>query len=68
MQGSGGAGGASGWPIGFWRENMSVGMFLWSGPDWHLDAAGRHTLEAYPAENAIKPAEVHPYRRREVRI
>ena len=37
-------------PMGFWRENMPQGMFLRSGADWHLDAAGVHTLEAYLEE------------------
>ena len=47
-------------PMGFWREHMPAGMFLRSGPDWHLDAAGVHTLEAYLEERAIDPAEVDP--------
>jgi hypothetical protein len=47
-------------PMGFWRENMPADMFLRSGPDWHLDGAGRHTLEAYLEEQAIKPDEVDP--------
>src|SRR5262245_3921862 len=34
-------------PMGFWREHMPAGMYLRSGPDWHLDAAATHTLEAY---------------------
>ena len=25
--------------MGFWREHMPAGMFLRSGPDWHLDAS-----------------------------
>jgi FAD-dependent urate hydroxylase len=44
-----------GQPMGFWRENMPEGMFLRSGRDWHLDAAGVDTLEAYleqPADSA----------------
>ena len=24
-------------PMSFWRGNMPEGMFLRSGPDWHLD-------------------------------
>ena len=36
-------------PMSFWREHMPAGMFLRSGPDWHLDAAGVHTLEAWLA-------------------
>jgi FAD-dependent urate hydroxylase len=47
-------------PMGFWREHMPAGMFLRSGPDWHLDAAGVQTLEAYLEERAIDPAEVDP--------
>lgn len=47
-------------PMGFWRENMPEGMFLRSGPDWHLDAAGVHTLDAYLDERHIAPAEVDP--------
>jgi FAD-dependent urate hydroxylase len=47
-------------PMGFWREHMPAGMFLRSGPDWHLDAAAVHTLEAYLEERAIAPAQVDP--------
>ena len=47
-------------PMGFWRENMPADMFLRSGPDWHLDGPALHTLEAYLAEQAIKPDEVDP--------
>jgi FAD-dependent urate hydroxylase len=47
-------------PMGFWREHMPAGMFLRSGPDWHLDAAAVHTLEAYLEERAIAPADVDP--------
>jgi FAD-dependent urate hydroxylase len=47
-------------PMGFWREHMPTGMFLRSGPDWHLDGAGVHTLEAYLQERQIRPAEVDP--------
>ena len=47
-------------PMGFWREHMPEGMFLRSGPDWHLDTAGVHTLEAYLEQRAIAPAEVDP--------
>ncbi len=47
-------------PMGFWRENMPADMFLRSGPDWHLDGAGVRTLEAYLAEQVIKPHEVDP--------
>ena len=41
-------------PMGFWRDHMPAGMFLRSGPDWHLDAASVHTLEAYLEERTRK--------------
>ena len=47
-------------PMGFWRQNMPGGMFLRSGPDWHLDGAAVHTLQAYLEENGIRPGEVDP--------
>jgi FAD-dependent urate hydroxylase len=34
-------------PMGFWREHMPTGMLLRSGPEWHLDAAGAHTFDAF---------------------
>ena len=47
-------------PMEFWRKHMPEGMFLRSGPDWHLDAANVHTLEAYLEERRIAPEEVDP--------
>ena len=47
-------------PMEFWREHMPSGMFLRSGPDWHLDAAGVHTLEAFLEEQGIAPEDVDP--------
>jgi hypothetical protein len=47
-------------PMGFWRDHMLAGMFLRSGVDWHLDAAGIHTLEAYLSERGIAVDEVDP--------
>jgi cation diffusion facilitator CzcD-associated flavoprotein CzcO len=49
-----------GHPMGFWRTNMPERMFLRSGPDWHLDATGVHTLEAYLEERGIAAADVDP--------
>jgi lysine/ornithine N-monooxygenase len=49
-----------GQPMAFWRENMPEGMFLRSGPDWHLDAGGVHTLEGYLEERAIPHEDVDP--------
>jgi FAD-dependent urate hydroxylase len=47
-------------PMAFWRENMPARMFLRSGPDWHIDASGVHTLEAYLEERAIAAKDVDP--------
>lgn len=49
-----------GHPMAFWREHMPERMFLRSGPDWHLDAAGVHTLEAYLEDRAIAAEDVDP--------
>jgi FAD-dependent urate hydroxylase len=49
-----------GQPMGFWREHMPAGMFLRSGPDWHLDAAGVETLEAYLDDRQIRPEDIDP--------
>jgi FAD-dependent urate hydroxylase len=47
-------------PMGFWRRHMPAGMLLRSGPDWHLDASGVYTLEAYLEERTVDPADVDP--------
>ena len=47
-------------PMGFWRRNMPEGMLLRSGTDWHLDADGVDTFEAYLGERGIDPAGVPP--------
>jgi cation diffusion facilitator CzcD-associated flavoprotein CzcO len=47
-------------PMGFWRDHMPAGMFLRSGPDWHLDAAEVHTLEAHLEQRSIAAEEVDP--------
>jgi cation diffusion facilitator CzcD-associated flavoprotein CzcO len=47
-------------PLGFWTDNMPAGMYLRSGPDWHLDASGIHTFEAFLEERGIEAAEVDP--------
>jgi thioredoxin reductase len=49
-----------GQPMAFWRQNMPEGMFLRSGPDWHLDAAAIHTLEAFLEERGIAAEDVDP--------
>ena len=47
-------------PMSFWREHMPAEMYLRSGPDWHLDAAGELTCERYLADRGIAPADVDP--------
>jgi FAD-dependent urate hydroxylase len=49
-----------GGPMSFWKRHMPAGMCLRSGPDWHLDAAGVHTFEAFLEEEGIAPSEVDP--------
>lgn len=46
--------------MSFWKENMPDGMFLRSGPDWHLDASGVATFEAFLEERGIQADEVDP--------
>ncbi|WP_432173498.1 NAD(P)-binding domain-containing protein [Streptomyces sp. Tue6028] len=47
-------------PMGFWHEHMPDGMLLRSGVDWHLDATGVHTLQAYLEEQGLTGDEVLP--------
>jgi hypothetical protein len=47
-------------PMAFWREHMPEGMYLRSGADWHLDASGVHTMDAFLDERQIRPADVDP--------
>lgn len=47
-------------PMSFWKQHMPEGMCLRSGPDWHLDAAGVHTFEAFLEEQGIAADEVDP--------
>ncbi|HET6809387.1 MAG TPA: hypothetical protein VFH50_00085, partial [Acidimicrobiales bacterium] len=47
-------------PMGFWTEHMPADMFLRSGPDWHLDAAGVHTFEAYLEQEGLSADAVDP--------
>ena len=37
-------------PMSFWREHMPAGMYLRSGPDWHLDPASELTYREFAAE------------------
>jgi thioredoxin reductase len=47
-------------PMGFWRRHMPKGMLLRSGTDWHLDADGIDTFEAFLFQSGIDPAGVPP--------
>ncbi|GGX97823.1 FAD-dependent oxidoreductase [Streptomyces anandii] len=47
-------------PMGFWRERMPDGMLLRSGPGWHLDATGEHTLRAYLQDRHLTPGGSEP--------
>jgi FAD-dependent urate hydroxylase len=50
----------TGEPMAFWKRNMPAGMLLRSGLDWHLDAAGVHTIEAFLEERHIQREAVVP--------
>ena len=47
-------------PMSFWKQHMPEGMYLRSGPDWHLDASGVHTFEAFLQEEGIAVDDVDP--------
>ncbi len=47
-------------PMAFWREHMPPGMYLRSGADWSLDAAGVDTFEAYFEDAGLDPVDVDP--------
>jgi cation diffusion facilitator CzcD-associated flavoprotein CzcO len=47
-------------PLSFWTDNMPAGMYLRSGPDWHLDASQVHTFEAFLDERGIAACDVDP--------
>ena len=47
-------------PLDAWKTNMPRGMFLRSGPDWHLDGRDEHTFEAYLKLRGLTPAQVKP--------
>jgi cation diffusion facilitator CzcD-associated flavoprotein CzcO len=46
--------------MAFWKHSMPSGMLLRSGLEWHLDAAGVHTLEHFLEEKHIRKADVQP--------
>jgi cation diffusion facilitator CzcD-associated flavoprotein CzcO len=49
-----------GCPMGFWTNNMPEGMFLRSGTDWHLDASGIDTFEAFTEDRGLSSGRVDP--------
>ncbi len=46
--------------LDFWKINMPRGMFLRSGPDWHLDAREVATFEAYVKERGLTSDQTKP--------
>ena len=46
--------------MGFWKSNMPEGMYLRSGPDWHLDPFNEDTIECYLAARGLGPAAADP--------
>jgi cation diffusion facilitator CzcD-associated flavoprotein CzcO len=46
--------------LDFWKSHMPRGMFLRSGPDWHLDAREIATFEAYVKLRNLTPEEIKP--------
>ena len=49
-----------GHPMGFWTDHMPEGMFLRSGTDWHLDASGIDTFEAFIEDRGLSSAHIDP--------
>jgi FAD-dependent urate hydroxylase len=47
-------------PMAFWRDQMPADMFLRSGTDWHLDANGEHTFEAYVEDRGLRREDLDP--------
>jgi cation diffusion facilitator CzcD-associated flavoprotein CzcO len=47
-------------PMSFWKDHMPSGMYLRSACDWHFDASGVDTIEAYLREQGKKPKDVEP--------
>lgn len=46
--------------MAFWRDQMPAEMFLRSGPDWHLDADGNYTFEAFFEDREMRPEDFDP--------
>jgi FAD-dependent urate hydroxylase len=50
----------AGHPMALWRRHMPPGMLLRSSIDWHLDAAGEHTFQAFVADRGFVPSDIEP--------
>jgi thioredoxin reductase len=50
-------------PMGFWADRMPAGMLLRSASDWHLDASGVATIEAFLATRGLTPEQAEPLSR-----
>jgi thioredoxin reductase len=48
-------------PMSFWKSNMPAGMFLRSGVDWHLDAAGEWTIARFLVDQGIPHEAIEPF-------
>jgi thioredoxin reductase len=46
--------------MALWRDHMPAGMFLRSGPDWHLDADGVDTFAAFLEARRVPRSAVDP--------
>src|SRR5438477_797050 len=44
--------------LDFWKTNVPRGMFLRSGPDWHIDARDVATFEAYGKMRGLRNEQV----------
>ena len=46
--------------LDFWKANMPRGMFLRSGPDWHIDARDAATFQSYLKVRGLTEAQIKP--------
>src|SRR5436189_839904 len=46
--------------LDFWKPNVPRGMFLRSGPDWHIDARDVATFEAYGKMRGLTHDQIKP--------
>ena len=50
-------------PMSFWQQQMPAGMLLRSASDWHLDAQGVTTIEAFLATRGLTAGQAEPLTR-----